>query len=71
MKITVNPDKEIVAIAKQRLKELNGQCPCVLPPFHSDKTKCMCANFRDKIHNGYEGYCDCMYYYVTQKENEL
>ena len=66
MKITINPDKEVAEIAKQRLKELGGQCPCVLPPFHNADTRCMCKEFRDMMNNGYEGFCPCQYYYVTQ-----
>ena len=28
MKITENPDKELVAIVKEGLKRRNGYCPC-------------------------------------------
>lgn len=69
MKITVNPDPEVVEIAKQSLKESGGQCPCVLPQFRNANSHCMCKDFRDKINQGYEGYCNCEYYYVTQQND--
>lgn len=66
MKITINQDQDVVNAARAKLKEYHNQCPCVLPPFHNDDTKCMCKKFRDLIKNGYTGFCPCEYFYVTQ-----
>ena len=56
LKIIPNPDKEIVKEVISKLKETGGQCPCVLPPFWNDDTKCKCKNFREQ---DYEGECCC------------
>ena len=54
MKIKLNPDKEIVAIARQQLKETGGYCPCVLEPFRDASTKCQCEEFRHQVEQGIE-----------------
>ena len=54
MKIKLNPDKEIVAIARQQLKENGGYCPCVLEPFRDASTKCQCEEFRHQVEQGIE-----------------
>ena len=62
MKITENPDKEIVAIVKEGLKKRGGYCPCR----REDKPeyKCMCEEFKAQIADpDFEGYCHCMLYY--------
>lgn len=62
MKITLNPDKEIVKNIREGLKTKNGHCPCKVEI--SDDTKCMCKEFRDQIKDPlYEGFCHCMLYY--------
>ena len=62
MKITLNPDKEIVDGLKKVMAENGGYCPCRLE--HNEDTKCMCKEFRDQIKNeNFEGYCHCMLYY--------
>jgi ferredoxin-thioredoxin reductase catalytic subunit len=59
MKIILNPDKEIVAIARQQLKETGGYCPCILEPFRDENTRCQCASFRQQIEQEIEGECYC------------
>lgn len=67
MKIKLNPDKEIVAIARQQLKDTKGYCPCVLEPFRDEDTKCQCALFRQQIEQEIEGECYCGLF-VTVKD---
>ena len=62
MKIILNPDKNIVEIAKQQLKEADGNCPCVLPPFRTNETRCMCKTFKDQVKAGIPGECYCGLY---------
>nr|DAZ84067.1 MAG TPA: ferredoxin-thioredoxin reductase [Caudoviricetes sp.] len=66
MKITLNPDKEIVAIARQQLKETGGYCPCVLEPFRNESAKCQCAEFRRQVAQGIEGECHCGLFIATK-----
>lgn len=66
MKITLNPDKEIVAIARQQLKETGGYCPCVLEPFRNESAKCQCAEFRCQVAQGIEGECHCGLFIATK-----
>ena len=64
MKITVNPDEEIVKIIREGLEKKDGYCPCrteIKPEY-----KCMCQEFRDQIKDpNYEGFCHCMLYYKS------
>ena len=62
MKITKNPDAEIVAAVEEGLGRTGGYCPCRRD--RTPDTKCMCKEFRDQIADpGFEGYCPCMLYY--------
>lgn len=62
MKITLNPDKEIVRVVKEGLKKSGGYCPCRKE--QNDDTKCMCTEFKKQIADPeYEGFCHCMLYY--------
>ena len=64
MKITENPDKEIVASVKEGLIRTGGYCPCRVE--RSEKNKCMCEEFRNQIKDpDFEGFCHCMLYYKT------
>ena len=38
MKITLNPDKEVVKVIKEGLKRTGGYCPCIRE--QSEDTKC-------------------------------
>ena len=62
MKITLNPDPEIVRTVRVGLKRTGGYCPCRVGK--SEDIKCMCKEFRDQIRDpDFEGYCHCMLYY--------
>lgn len=66
MKVILNPDKEIVKIVKEGLKQRGGYCPCVIEK--SENTKCMCKEFREQIKDlDFTGFCHCRLYY---KSNE-
>ena len=65
MKITLNPDEEVVRIVKEGLKQKDGYCPCRRE--RTPDTKCMCKEFRDQIADPeYEGFCHCMLYYKSK-----
>ncbi|MCQ2419246.1 MAG: ferredoxin thioredoxin reductase catalytic beta chain [Clostridia bacterium] len=65
MKITLNPDPEIVKTVKEGLERSGGYCPCRRA--RTEENKCMCAEFRDQINDPeFEGYCHCMLYYKTK-----
>ena len=62
MKITLNPDAEIVKTVKEGLAAKGGYCPCRLGK--AEENKCMCREFREQIADpDFEGYCHCMLYY--------
>ncbi len=64
-KVTLNPDKEVVAAIKQGLKEKGGYCPCRLGK--EEKNKCICEEFREQINDPeFEGFCHCMLYYKSK-----
>ena len=58
MKITLNPDKEIVKTIREGLKAKNGYCPCKL--LKTEDNKCMCKEFREQVEDpSFEGFCHC------------
>lgn len=62
MKISLNPDKEIVNTVKEGLKIKGGYCPCKV--LKTEENKCMCKEFRDQIADpDFEGFCHCKLYY--------
>ena len=64
MKITLNPDADIVAAVKEGLKRTGGYCPCRREI--KDEYKCMCEQFRAQLADpSFEGYCHCMLYYKS------
>lgn len=64
MKITLNPDDEIVKTVKEGLERTGGYCPCRLD--RTEDNKCMCREFREQIKDpGFEGFCHCMLYYKS------
>ena len=66
MKVTLNPDKEIVKTIKEGLKRTGGYCPCKLA--HTEENKCMCDEFKAQIADPeFEGYCHCRLYYKTKE----
>lgn len=65
MKITLNPDKEIVKTVKEGLEAKGGYCPCRLGI--NEDYKCMCKEFREQIEDpDFEGYCHCLLYYKSK-----
>ena len=65
MKITYNPDPEVVATVKAGLKEKDGYCPCRLQ--RTPDTKCMCKESREQIADpNFEGFCHCLLYYKSK-----
>ena len=65
--VTLNPDKEIVEIIKQGLKEKDGYCPCKLGK--APENKCMCKEFREQIADpDFEGFCHCRLYYKSKED---
>lgn len=62
MKITLNPNQEIVKMIKDGLEKKGGFCPCKVGK--SEDIKCMCKEFRDQINDpNFEGFCHCQLYY--------
>lgn len=67
MKITLNPDAEVVRTVKEGLLRTGGYCPCVLE--RSEDTRCMCKEFREQIQDPqFEGFCHCMLYYKSNDD---
>lgn len=64
MKITLNPDENVVKMVKEGLERTGGYCPCRLE--RTEDTKCMCAEFRQQLKDpSFEGFCHCLLYYKT------
>ena len=67
MKITLNPDEEIVKTVREGLKRTGGYCPCRIA--RTPENKCMCAEFKAQIEDeAFEGFCHCMLYYKSLKD---
>ena len=67
MKITLNPNAEIVKIVKEGLKRTGGYCPCRREK--KEEYKCMCEEFKAQIADpAFEGYCHCMLYKKTNED---
>ena len=64
MKVTLNPDAEVVKTVKEGLARTGGYYPCRLQ--RTPETKCMCQEFRDQIKDpNFEGFCHCLLYYKS------
>ena len=62
MKITLNPNEEIVKTIKEGLKRTGGYCPCRLN--RTEEYKCMCEEFKTQVADPeFEGFCHCRLYY--------
>lgn len=65
MKITLNPDEDIVKTVKKGLEKTGGYCPCRIQ--RTEDMKCMCKEFREQIKDpDFEGFCHCMLYYKSK-----
>ena len=64
LKITENPDAEVVKTVREGLRRTGGYCPCRLE--RTEDTKCMCREFREQIRDpAFEGFCHCLLYYKS------
>lgn len=62
MKISFNPNKEVVRKLREALKRKDGYCPCRVEK--TEDNVCMCREFREQIADPeFEGFCHCMLYY--------
>ena len=67
MNITLNPDKTIVDVIREGLKQTGGYCPCRTE--RTEDSRCMCREFREQIADPtFEGFCHCMLYYKSLNE---
>ncbi len=65
MGVSLNPDKEIVAVIKDGLKKNGGYCPCRREKI--EENKCICKEFREQMADpDFEGFCHCMLYYKSK-----
>lgn len=64
MKVIINPDKELVAEIRQKLKDNDYYCPCKLDK--TPETKCMCQEFRTFMEQNEFGECHCGLYIFQQ-----
>lgn len=65
VQIKQNQNKEFVATMREKLKENDGYCPCMLEK--NPNTKCMCEEFRSQP----LGECHCGLYVKSLPEKEL
>ena len=63
IKVTTNPDKQLVDEIRAKIKENDGHCACAIS--FTDDNVCMCKDFRDQIESGVSGECHCGLYCVT------
>lgn len=55
MKVTLNPDPEVVARVQEGLRRTGGYCPCRIA--RTEENKCICQEFRAQIADpNFEGY---------------
>ncbi len=64
MKISLNPNVEIVNMVKKGLEQRGGYCPCRMEI--TEDNKCICKEFRAQMEDpNFEGFCHCMLYYKS------
>lgn len=69
MKITLNPDENIVKAVKEGLRRTGGYCPCRLE--RKPEYKCICDEFKAQMADpDFEGYCHCMLYYKSKDDEK-
>ena len=65
MKVTLNPDEEVVKVVKEGLERTGGYCPCRRE--RTPENLCMCEEFKKQIQDPeFEGFCHCMLYYKSK-----
>ena len=69
MKITLNPDENIVKAVKEGLRRTGGYCPCRLE--RKPEYKCICDEFKAQMADpDFEGFCHCMLYYKSKDDEK-
>lgn len=66
MVIRLVEDKEHVEKIKKALKDNNGYCPCVPDFIRTEKHKCICEDFREKMEIGEPCKCHCGLYEIVK-----
>lgn len=57
MKVQVTSDIELRDSVRERLKDNDGYCPCVIDSRGKEEYKCMCRNFLDDTQVGESCHC--------------
>lgn len=65
VKVTTNPDKDLVKEIREKIKANNGHCACAIT-FNEDN-KCICKEFKQQIDDGIVGECHCGLYRITEE----
>lgn len=63
IKVMTNPDKELVAEIRAKVKANNGHCACAI--IFNEDNKCMCKDFKEQLERGEPGYCGCGLYQIV------
>ena len=66
MIIKQNPDKEHVKKIREKLKQNDNYCPCVIT--RTPESQCMCEEFRNQKT---DGYCHCELYYKKIEKGDF
>lgn len=63
IQITTNPNIELVAEIRAKIRENQGHCACAIT--FDDSNMCICKDFRDQIAREESGECHCGLYKLT------
>lgn len=66
IKVTENPNKDLVKEVRERIAKNQGHCACAI--VFDDDNKCMCKEFREQINNRIVGECGCGLYIFAIEE---
>ena len=70
MKVTLNPDAEMVKLVREGLERSGGYCPCRRE--RTEDNRCMCREFREQLKDpDFEGFCHCMLYYKERTDENV
>lgn len=64
MKMTINPNRELVDKIREKIAANGGYCCCSL--IKNEDTKCPCKEVADMVENGISGTCRCKLYTVSE-----
>ena len=67
VKITTNPDQDLVKEIRTKIKENNGHCACAIS--FNDDNICMCKEFKEQINKGIQGECHCGLYIIIESDD--